>query len=115
MTDGTMRERALRFNLESLEIECPHSPLPGFSPEPCADCTVGNLLDFAAAEVSRAVQECIEAVCGYCAHGSPVEKTACVGRAGDSFYHWEEDEFCQAEKLRELLYQKQLATEEEAR
>ena len=113
MTDGTMRERALRFNLESLEIECPHSPLPGFSPEPCADCTVGNLLDFATSEVSRAVQECIEAQCWACEEGLEV-----VRRSGGPTWrhpHGSPTRKCYAADIHELLYQKQLATEEEER
>lgn len=112
MDDG-IRERALTFNLESQEIECPHAALPGFHPEPCADCTVGNLVDFASSEADRRERECIERAakmwCIWCDADS-VPATRHENPSPARWFHDMEDhglKECEADEIREWSYQRE--------
>lgn len=77
------------------------------------------LAAFAASEVSRAVQECVEAQCKWCGRGVAVERRVFGG--GDKFFYWGHDlrddgdvVMCQSREIHELLYQQsQRASESE--
>lgn len=107
-TNDEMRERAQRLADDIAEYFC------GVANDEDRVGVCRDILAFAEAEVSRAVRECIEAQCVACSDGIEVVDLTHVG--GNRWEHVHADgeaTLCESRVLRELLYQRELASKGE--